>query len=58
MSDLLISDDDDEYSVFPLLSIKDGVSLKGNVFSTDYEKTKSFTKLELKADLLEIYLEA
>ena len=28
------------------------------MFSTDYSNTKSFTKLELKVDLLEVYLEA
>jgi hypothetical protein len=58
MSDLMISDDKEDWSIFPLLQIKDNVTLLGNFYSTDYDKTKSFTKLELKADLLEIYLEA
>jgi hypothetical protein len=58
MGDLMISEEDDEYSVFPSLKIKDDVHILGNYFSTNYDKVKSFTKLELKVDMLEVYLEA
>jgi hypothetical protein len=58
MADLTISDEDDEYSIFPVLQIQDDIKLLGNYFSTNYKNVKSFTKIELKADLLEIYLEA
>jgi len=34
------------------------VHVLGNYFSTSYDKAKSFTKLELKVDMLEVYLEA
>jgi hypothetical protein len=44
--------------MFPRLTITDDVILLGNMFSTNYNNTKSFTKLELKVDLLEVYLEA
>jgi len=57
-SDLVIAEGDDEYSMFPRLTITDDVFLLGNMFSTNYDNTKSFTKLELKVDLLEVYLEA
>lgn len=58
MGDLVISDDEDEYSIFPVLQIQNDIKLLGNYFSTNYKNVKSFTKIELKADLLEIYLEA
>ena len=57
-SDLIIAEGDDEYSMFPRLTITDDVYLLGNMFSTNYNNTKSFTKLELKVDLYEVYLEA
>jgi hypothetical protein len=55
LGDLLISSEDDEYSVFPSLKIKDDVHILGNYFSTNYNKVKSYTKLELKVDMLEVY---
>jgi hypothetical protein len=58
LGDLLISEDADEYSIFPQLKIQDDIHLIGNYFSTDYSKLKSYTKLELKVDMLEVYLEA
>lgn len=58
LSDLIIEDDDNEYSIFPKLSITDDVDLLGNMFSNDYDSTKSYSKIELKVDMLEVYLEA
>lgn len=50
--------EEDDYSIFPKLNIKDGIHVLGNYFSTNYDKVKSFSKLELKVDMLEVYLEA
>ena len=58
LGDLQIVDGRDEYSIFPALKLTDDIHVLGNFFSTNYEKAKSFTKLELKVDMLEVYLEA
>ena len=58
LGDLQIVDGRDQYSIFPALKITDDIHVLGNFFSTNYEKAKSFTKLELKVDMLEVYLEA
>ena len=58
LGDLLIDDDLEDYSIFPSLKIQDDVHVLGNYFGTNYEKPKSYTKLELKVDMLEVYLEA
>lgn len=58
LGDLMISDESQAYSIFPSLKIKDNIHVLRNYFSTNYEKAKSFTTLELKVDMLEVYLEA
>ena len=65
--DLLFNDDahkiwmssnEDDFSIFPTFHIKDDIHILGNVFDQNYKKERSFSKLELKVDMLEIYLEA
>ena len=58
LSDLLVGDDSQDYSIFPSLKITDDVHVLGSFFSTNFEKARSFTKLELKVDMLEVYVEA
>lgn len=65
--DILVNDDaqkiwmssnENDFSIFPTFHIKDDVHILGNIFNTNYKQERSYTKLELKVDMLEIYLEA
>jgi len=52
------ADGDDNFSIFPKIDIKSGISMMGNYFSTDYKMPKTWSEFEIKINWLKVHMKA